>query len=410
MKRITVAAALVLVLAVAGGSGVAAAKAGGGGHGKGDGQGHGKGHGKKHKGKGGGTPSVTILASGFNNPRGLTFGPGGLYVAEGGLGGTHSSADDNCPQAHGDAAPYFGSTNDQTLGGRISKIDRKGIVSTVVNALPSSQTSPALGSLVSGVSSVQFLGHKLYGLLAGAGCSHGVPTVPNGVFKVGKNGTWKIIADLSAFQAANPVANPDEDDFEPDGTWYSMGMAGGALYPMDSNHQELDRVTRSGKITRVTDISAQFPEWIGPTAITLRGHSDHGKSWKHSGHGRIPPFYIGNLGPFGPDDGTVPNEGVWQLGKDGKLKQMATGLEQVLGLAFRGGKLYALEMSTTPGGPTPGTGAIVQVGTNGPKKTIVSGLIFPTGMTVGRDGAFYVSEQGFGFPAGQGRVLRITAH
>jgi hypothetical protein len=28
-------------------------------------------------------------------------------------------------------------------------------------------------------------------------------------------------------------------------------------------------------------------------------------------------------------------------------------------------------------------------------------------MTVGPDGAFYVSEQGFGFPAGAGRILRI---
>jgi hypothetical protein len=29
-------------------------------------------------------------------------------------------------------------------------------------------------------------------------------------------------------------------------------------------------------------------------------------------------------------------------------------------------------------------------------------------MTVGPDGAFYVSAQGFGFPAGAGQVLRIT--
>jgi hypothetical protein len=28
-------------------------------------------------------------------------------------------------------------------------------------------------------------------------------------------------------------------------------------------------------------------------------------------------------------------------------------------------------------------------------------------MTVGPDGAFYVSNQGFGFDAGQGQVLRI---
>ena len=32
-------------------------------------------------------------------------------------------------------------------------------------------------------------------------------------------------------------------------------------------------------------------------------------------------------------------------------------------------------------------------------------MTFPTGLTVGPDGAFYVSDQGFGFPAGQGQVL-----
>jgi hypothetical protein len=31
-------------------------------------------------------------------------------------------------------------------------------------------------------------------------------------------------------------------------------------------------------------------------------------------------------------------------------------------------------------------------------------------MPIGRDGAFYVSENGFGFPAGAGRVVRIAVH
>jgi len=398
MRQTTLAVALVVVLAALAGSGVAAAK-GGPGHGKG-----------KKPGHGGGTPGVKIFASGFNNPRGLTFGPGGkLYVAEGGLGGTHNSSDDSCPQAHGAAAPYFGSTNDPMRGGRISKIDRHGHVSTVVNGLPSSQTSPALGSLVSGVSSVAFVHDRLYGLLAGAGCSHGVPTVPNGVFKVGKNGSWTLIANLSAFQAAHPVAQPDDEDFEPDGTWYSMTSAGGALYPMDSNHGELDKVTTSGHISRVVDISAQLGHVV-PTAILPLGQKrkHHGHGWSH--HKSAPRFVIANLGVFGPEDGTTPNESVWTINATGHLTQKATGFEQVLGLAFRGHSLYALEMSTTPGGPTPGSGAIVQVGSSGPVKTVVSGLIFPTGMTVGKDGAFYVSEQGFGFPAGAGRVLRITTH
>jgi len=396
MKQTTFAVALVIVLAALAGGGVAAAKGG---------PGHGKGKGKKP-----GTPGVTIFASGFNNPRGLTFGPGGnLYVAEGGLGGTHSSAADPCPQAHGMAAPYFGSTNDHVLGGRISKIDKKGHVSTVADALPSSQTSPALGNLVSGVSSVAFVHNKLYALLAGAGCSHGVPTVPNGVIRVDKKGHWTLIANLSAFQAANPVAQPDDEDFEPDGTWYSMTSAGGALYPMDSNHGELDKVTQSGQISRVVDISAQVGHVV-PTAILPLGpkgmhHGKGHKSHKHPGR-----FVIANLGVFGPADGTTPNESVWTINAMGHLTQTATGLEQVLGLAFRGHALYALEMSTTPGGPTPGTGAIVQVGPSGPVKTVASGLIFPTGMTVGKDGAFYVSEQGFGFGPGDGRVLRITTH
>jgi hypothetical protein len=333
-------------------------------------------------------PDVSVFATGLNNPRGLTFGPhGDLYVAEGGLGGSNSTVG-LCPQAAGAGGPYTGSTNDPVRGGRISRIDPTGSVSTVVKALPSSQTSPALGSLVSGVSSVAFIDHRLYALLSGAGCSHGVPSVPNGVIRVQPDGSWSLLANLSAFQAANPVAKPDPEDFDPDGTWFSMVAARGALYPMDSNHGELDRVSPSGRISRVIDISARVGHVV-PTAIV---HRD--------------AFYIANLGVFDAQDG-AGDEHLYSLTPSGRFEVLATGIEKVLGLAFRHGRLYALEMSTTAGGPTPGTGAIVRINRHGPPETVVSGLTFPTGMTVGSDGAFYVSDHGFGSPAGAGRILRI---
>ena len=240
MRRTTIALAIVTLLVGVVGSGSALAK-------------------RSPSSASHGSPgAMSIFATGFNNPRGLTFGPDGyLYVAEGGLGGTHSSASDPCPQAHGAAAPYLGSTNDPTLGGRISKVNRHGVVSTVVSALPSSQTSAALGGLVSGVSAVQFVGHTLYGLLAGAGCSHGVPTVPNGVFRVGPGSTWTMIAEperVPGLASGGTARTTRTSSRTAPGTAWASPV--NALYPMDSNHGELDRVSTSGSISRVLDISA----------------------------------------------------------------------------------------------------------------------------------------------------------
>lgn len=132
-----------------------------------------------------GGPKVTQFASGLNNPRGLKFGPDGfLYVAEGGTGGSQTTTEQDCPQVVAPVGPYSGG-----FTARISRIDRHGSRETVIDGLPSSQTSPALGSLVSGVADVAFIGHKLYALLAGAGCSHGLKNTVNGLIRVHRNGT-----------------------------------------------------------------------------------------------------------------------------------------------------------------------------------------------------------------------------
>jgi sugar lactone lactonase YvrE len=61
------------------------------------------------------------------------------------------------------------------------------------------------------------------------------------------------------------------------------------------------------------------------------------------------------------------------------------------------------------GPPTPGNGDIVRIDPSGARTTIVSGLTFPTGMTMGPDGNLWVSNKGFGpTTPGFGEILRIN--
>src|SRR5581483_9935639 len=212
--------------------------------------------------------NVTVFASGLNNPRGLTFGPdGNLYVAEGGLGGTMHTTDAQCQQVPAPVGPYSGGYT-----ARISRIDSHGNRTTVVDDLPSSQTSPALGGLTSGIADVAFAGGKLYALESGAGCSHGLAGTDNWLIRVNADGSVTPVADLSAFIKEHPVAHPNPPDFEPDGTWFSMVAVGRDIYAVEPNHGEVDRIsTVTGAIHRVVDVSATYGH-IVPTSIAYNGN------------------------------------------------------------------------------------------------------------------------------------------
>lgn len=329
---------------------------------------------------------VSVFASGLNNPRGLRFGPDGdLYVAEGGLGGTNSTVGP-CPQVISPVGPY---TGDFTA--RISRISPAGVRSTVVRGLPSSQTSPALGSLVSGVADVEFIGRQLYALIAGGGCSHGIANFPNGIIRVNtSNGTWSEVANLSDWSLNHPVANPEEEDYEPDGTWYSMTAVRGDLYAVEPNHGEIVKVTTGGTVSRLIDISASQGHVV-PTAITYRGN-----------------FFVGNLDTF-PIGANVSK--IWKVTPSGQIVTWAEGFSTVLGVVFDSrSRMYVLENTVGFPFPTPGAGRIVRVDPSGESTLVADGLVVPTAITMGPDGNLYVSNVGFGAPAGQGQIVKVTIH
>jgi len=340
--------------------------------------------------------NAVVFATGLYNPRGLTFGPdGALYVAEGGTAGSNTTVG-QCTQVP-QVGPYSGSPT----GSRISRIAADGTRTTVVAGLPASATTPQTGSFTTGVTGLAFIGDTLYGIEGGAGCSHGVPEVPNQVFRVNSDGTWTPVADLSAFLQANPVQSPDPDDFEPDGTWYSMVALNGVLYASEPNHQEIDAVTPEGAIRRVVDLSTYYPgatNWNGPTGLAVNNGA----------------IYTGYLTPFPT---IVGASHISKITPDGQVTMVAAGFTAVTAVAFDGqGRLYVLENGspgTDPQGPPvqPGTGRVLRLRDGGGYDVVATGLTLPTAMTFGPDGRLYVSDVGYGPGAnmGAGQIVRIDA-
>ena len=346
--------------------------------------------------------NATLYAAGLNGPRGLTFGPDGtLYVAEAGTGGTQSTGS-ACTQPPPPVGPYLGGTT-----ARISAIDSHGNRTTLASGLPSAVAST--GDL-EGVADVTFLDGKLYALLAGGGCSHGNPNLPNGIVKVNPgNGKWTYITDLSLFYLEHPAAYPDTGDFEPDGLPYSLIAHDDHLFAVEPNHGTLTSSTLGGATTQIIDLSLSQGHVV-PTSIVARENN----------------LYLGTLGLF-PVQQTLGR--VITLSKDLGFIDTFPGLETkpadlnkfrvansragfttIVSLKLGpDGLLYALELSDAPGFPTPGSGKVVRLNRNGSIQEIVVGLTVPTGMTFGPDNDLYVSNLGAA-PAGAGQILRITVH
>jgi hypothetical protein len=350
-------------------------------------------------------PTPFTLAMGLEGPRGLRFGPdGNLYVAEAGSGGTHSTKG-QCPQVPG--PPGGPGPDTGGLTARISKISPGGKVTTVASGFPSVSIGAGGVNGTIGVADVVFLDGDLYALVGGGGCSHGNPNSKDssGIAKVDlKSGSWHLIADIGAWLKTHPAKYESMDDFEPDGTLYSLIAHDGRLLTVEPNHGQVISVTKSGEIKQVIDISASEGH-IVPTSIATRDGS----------------LFVGNLNLFPIDPQWARILTISRSDQDDfdnlppglqpahgyRIVSSKAGFTTVVAVDFGpDGLLYVLELSDGAGSPTPGLGKVVRVKRSGAIEDVVINLSVPTGMTFGPDGRLYVSNLGAA-PAGAGQILRF---
>jgi hypothetical protein len=320
-----------------------------------------------------GAATVTNVTSHLDSPRALAFLPNGtLAVAEAGHGG------DVCTPAG-----CLGTSS------QISSVDlATGTHTPIVSGL-FSVLDPEGGALGADGLSVQ--GGRLLAMmgahpapLAGATCA-GLPSDCPGVLataqaqagqllKVNASGGWKALAGVGAFGYAFTAANPggvvygDEIDSNP----YGLLALPSGTFVADAGANTLDWVGNNGEISVVHRFPVPnpfqpFPTDAVPTCVAP------------SGDGLI----VGDLAGR-----------IWRV--NGGNATMLSG--QVAARHFTGcaadsaGNVYLVSMFSGLF-PNPGTGSVVELpaGGSGSVTTIASNLVFPNGITVGPDGALYVS-------------------
>jgi len=326
-----------------------------------------------------GAPSA--VASGLINPRGFLWTDDGtLYVAQAGTGGTSLGT----PEVGPPLGPFHGGSSASVV--RIE--DACPVL--VAGELPSVvfTTGEVLGA-----EDLAVLGGQLYASVDGGGESHGNPSQPAGVYRILANGSTELVADLSAWVRANPVANlpPDHD---PDAAGFSLvaDPTANSFWVDDPNSGQILNVALDGTVTRVVDIST--PHRV-PTGLAVAPQGG---------------VYVGFLTPVPYPDGA---SSVVHVAPDGTVTEVWTGLTAVTGVAVGpDGTLYASELSTgnleEPPFAVAGSGRIVHQTGPDSSEDVATGLMFPIGLAFGPDEDLYVSMPAFGADNGGGTISRIN--
>ncbi|WP_216906528.1 ScyD/ScyE family protein [Synechococcus sp. CCY 0621] len=324
---------------------------------------------------------VRTLATGLENPRGLTIAPNGnLVLSEAGRGGSGP-----CLVAGSRNTLCYGTT------GAVGLFDRStNIYSRALTNLPSLavQSSPLFPE-GTGLADLAFNGSgQLFGvfgfganptLISGAGSSLFGKTVAIDL----ATGSLTPLADIAGFEAAQ---NPDGKDLNSNP--FALVVRGDDTYVTDSGGNSLVKADGANQVSLVN----VFPEELVtsaqavPTGMTI---------------GPDGALYITQLSgfPFAPGSADV-----FRYDFINPVTTFAGGFSNLIDIAAGpDDSLYLLQYSDDFFGPP--SGSILKLGLDGSIRTIFDDLVSPTGLAVGRDGTIYVANDGDGV---NGQLLALT--
>ncbi|HUG14309.1 MAG TPA: ScyD/ScyE family protein [Thermomicrobiales bacterium] len=318
--------------------------------------------------------TVEIHAMGLINPKGLAFtSDGTLYVSEAGAPG-----DVMVP-----LPVNFGGEGPIGTNGRVSRVTPDGVRHDHVTGLPNIGLYGGVEML--GSTGVAVINDVLYHVPAGH------MTVSPMLSRIEADGTTTPISDVGAFNDDNPTP-PSNGDAVPMGNPYDLVALGGDLYITDGNYNRVIKATLDGGLSL-------FAQWeFSPVTVG-------------AGAGPDGNLYVAQFSPapYNAGSGRVD-----MITPGGEITEgVVTGLTTPIDVAFApDGTMYVLQYAAEFSADQlryVGYGGEVQrVNADGTVTPVVIGLMFPTAMVFGPDGALYVSNYGNESNDGQGQILRVV--
>ena len=336
-----------------------------------------------------------VIATGLDNPRGLGFGPGGfLYVVEAGRGGDSTLCLPQ-PDAPPTAPPRcYGPT------GAVTRVVGLGNHQRVVTGLPS-LAAPG-GAQATGPHDIAFgFGAAYVTTGLGANPAARAELEANGIrfgglVRIDTTGQWTDVLDLAGYEA---TANPDGG--LPYSNPYGLLLrASGGVFA-DAGGNALIGITPTGGMSTLAVLPTRLtPHPFAPRDVPMESvpttvvEGPDGSLFVGEFTGF--PFPVGAARVY-----RIPATG-------GTPVVLAEGFTNIIDIALDGtGGGYVLEHDAD-GLLGPGTaGRLVHVSASG-AQTVLTGanLTKPGGVTVGPDGALYITNMSTS--AGAGEVVRLV--